>query len=679
MLLVVLALATSAMEPPSHTDTAASTSVQNWTVLNDFFCHPHIADNRLIKNSTISACIALCEADPACVSVAFTNANAPTLSWCFAPEEDCPNPTGRCDDGCQNWDTYVKPGVGPFPSQPLFHLSETITSHMVLQRQPANTMLWGWGDLGTVIVLSAGDFSAKTSVAADGRWSITLPPQPEGLAFGTGNVTLTGTNITTGKSTIIRLVDVVFGEVWLCTGQSNMGVGLNDVGKGSAGHLTPLTSWSGDVTDGASEIANSSNYPYLRVVHQSTAALSTPTEHASVNQGWYRPAPETISKFSAVCWMFGRHLHEHLGIPVGLVQNQVGGTAVELWSSQDALSKCDQSRGPDKMAVCKQPNEGQRDEPMDDTDRNSTLYNGMIAPWLNMSARGAIWYQGESNVACSDVWEYMQGTNCAMNASACADYYSCQFPAMIEDWRSKFASNGNNFTFLYVGLPAYVEDLPSTLYDGKNDTSLPLLRLAQRTASELPATAMTSLIDHGYLFGHIGSIHPMDKLPVGKRLMLAAREHAYGEMVISTGPEPISAKTNTSLNAVELTFDPQTVGSNGLLLRLDGVIRQTCVVGEKQMVGNPINITVPRTQCGSATGFEIEADGVWYPIESIKQGELPNVLVLLLPLQHTDLVRNAVSLRYLFADWPTPTVYNAQSFLGLNGELPTAPFMIKLS
>jgi hypothetical protein len=136
--------------------------------------------------------------------------------------------------------------------------------------------------------------------------------------------------------------------------------------------------------------------------------------------------------------------------------------------------------------------------------------------------------RGESNVACSDVWSYRQGTNCAMSSDNCAGYYACQFPAMIADWRASFAApwqgTGVNFTFLFVGLPAYVQDLPSTLYDGRVDGSLPLLRLAQAAATKLDNTYMTSLIDHGYMFGPWGSIHPMDKTPVGRRLFLAARE-----------------------------------------------------------------------------------------------------------------------------------------------------------
>ena len=100
---------------------------------------------------------------------------------------------------------------------------------------------------------------------------------------------------------------------------------------------------------------------------------------------------------------------------------------------------------------------------------------------------------------------------------------------MVADWTAKFSASSPGLpplTFLFVGLPAYVEDLPATTYDGKNDSSLPLVRLSQLASTKAADNIfMTSLVDHGFLQGHDGSIHPMDKTPVGKRLMLAAREH----------------------------------------------------------------------------------------------------------------------------------------------------------
>ena len=260
---------------------------------------------------------------------------------------------------------------------------------------------------------------------------------------------------------------------------------------------------------------------------------------------------------------------------------------------------------------------------------------------------------------------------------------ACQFPAMIYDWRRRFAEpwagTDQELTFLFVGLPAYVQDLPSTSYDGEVDSGLPQLRLAQVHAEGLGHTFMTSLIDHGYLFGHMGSIHPMDKTPVGKRLALAARQHVYGEAVVAAGPRPLSATVNNEGTRVALTFDPKTVGPDGLLLRTAGAVRQQCPLGQKQIAGSPTNFTVPLSQCGPATGFEfaIGAHGHrhWRAVSTMELGADRRSLELLLPARLADAKGLSVSsLRYLFADWPTPTVYNSLSYLGENGELPTAPF-----
>ena len=223
--------------------------------------------------------------------------------------------------------------------------------------------------------------------------------------------------------------------------------------------------------------------------------------------------------------------------------------------------------------------------------------------------------------------------------------------------------------------------MPSTLFDGKIDSGLPLLRLAQAEAERLGRTVMTSLIDHGYLFGHMGSIHPMDKTPVGERLALAALQHAYGEAVVAAGPRPLSATVARNGTAgVALAFDPETVGPDGLLLRTTGAVRQRCPLGEKQISGNPTQFTVPRTQCGPATGFEL-ATGAhghrrWHAVRAMMLGADKQSLELLLPTGVLSEGPSAV--RYLFADWPTPTVYNSLSYIGEGGQLPTAPFVMPI-
>ena len=193
---------------------------------------------------------------------------------------------------------------------------------------------------------------------------------------------------------------------------------------------------------------------------------------------------------------------------------------------------------------------------------------------------------------------------------------------------------------------------------------------------------MTTLIDHGYLSGHIGSIHPMDKTPVGKRLMLAALEHAYGADVVSTGPAPRAASLSGDGTHITLTFDPSTVGPAGLLLRLSGAVRQQCAAGQRQLVGNPQS-PIPPSQCGSATGFEVGVDAgadtgvAWHAVDTMALAAGKGALLLRVPTPLTPQRRGqGLQLRYLFADWPTPTVYNSESFLGTNGELPTPPFVM---
>ena len=175
------------------------------------------------------------------------------------------------------------------PPPLLFNLSGTLTSSMVLQRAPARASLWGWGLPGTLITLTGpgeeektgqgapvvrrgggkDDWDVSTTVDAGGRWFLSLPPQPAGRAFGSGNLTITGALSSSSPSSLaVVLSDVLFGEVWMCTGQSNMGISLGGVGAGPTGNLSALHSWSGDISDGAAEVASAGNYPLIRVAVQ---------------------------------------------------------------------------------------------------------------------------------------------------------------------------------------------------------------------------------------------------------------------------------------------------------------------------------------------------------------------------------------------------------------------------
>ena len=575
---------------------------------------------------------------------------------------------------------------------------------MILQQAPASAHLFGKSSSTQITVTTFPIIIKSISTKVDpstGQWSLYLPPTAStNIPF---NISITS------STDSITLTDIYFGEVWICGGQSNMALTLSGVGAGKQGHL-PATSWSGVVTDGQQEIRNSTKYPLIRIKQQGASSSCLKCVHfldrqrCSCNQEqtdtnassrWSIPSPTTISSFSATCWMFGRRLHTTLNnVPLGLIEIAVGGTSVELWSSSNALSKCNQQRT-NRMATCQDPsNSSMRTET---TYTNSTLFNMMTAPYMKMAVQGIVWYQGESNVACNSKWPYFQGKNCAMNPIQCSNYYACQFSAMIDDYRERLSkpwkNTNKNVSFVFVQLPAYIEDLESVSYGGINDTSLPLQRLAQAkavAANKSSFNRMVSIVDRGWLSSHYGSIHPMDKTPVGQRLMLGALEVAYpnykdnkkNKKIRSNGP--IVANVST-INESTLLVTFINLGANGLLLRTSGSVRQVCPVGEKQTTVLPVKPTtgVPIQQCGSPSGFEVTFDGdgkdgvdrYWIAVENISLFIGNNGVLL----HNIDGANRVTGVRYLFSDWPIVTVYDAESFLGVNGQLPAAPFEILMS
>lgn len=291
-------------------------------------------------------------------------------------------------------------------------LSQALSSSMVLQRAPARARMWGTDSPGAVVTVAQAKASA--TVGKNGRWSLLLPPQPAGPAFGTGTIVVTssgGGNITVS--------DVLMGETWLCTGQSNMWLPLGVVGAGDKGQ-EKLVSWSGDVSWGLQELNRTEHYPLVRVTKQDVptnvtavnltcseyhgrqrCSRDSPADDAMASRWLANKTAANMYGFSAVCWMYGRQLFDYLReqegvpVPVGLVQIARGGTAVELWSSSRALAQCDQRRA-EKMAPCQDPHKSVMYS--ETTYTNSTLYNSMLHPWILLATRGAIWYQVSTSV-----------------------------------------------------------------------------------------------------------------------------------------------------------------------------------------------------------------------------------------------------------------------------------------
>ena len=263
------------------------------------------------------------------------------------------------------------------PSSSL-QLPHILSSGMVLQRGPAQARVWGAATAGSVVSVTL-DSQKTLRTFADpltGLWRVALPPQA-------GDV-LNHTLVVAGDGEKIVLDFVHFGDVLLCSGQSNMGVSVGFAFNSSA------------------EIADAVHYPQLHTIQ-----IPLLTSNWSLNDTgpavWRPCSPQSIASFSAVCYFTGRSIYRALNrqVPVGLIESDVGGTRIETWTSLNASDRCG---------------------PVEDQswpENPAFLFNGMIAPLTPLRLRAALWYQGENNI---------------YNASN----YACRFPVMIDDWRSHF-------------------------------------------------------------------------------------------------------------------------------------------------------------------------------------------------------------------------------------------------
>jgi sialate O-acetylesterase len=384
-------------------------------------------------------------------------------------------------------------------------LPKVLSDHAVLQRE-APIHVWGWADPGELVAVSFHE--QKQSATADdlGKWSVYLSPEQAG---GPYTLTIQATNTVT-------ISDILVGDVWFASGQSNMEMPL----KGFPG--------SAVLKNGAEEIANS-NQPRLRLlrVHQRPSDHPLPDLQDS-DEVWTLCTPETAASFSAVAYFFGREISQQEKVPVGLVDSTWGGTPAEAWISMDSLS-ADASLMPvfqewsemanataDLPAI--QAREKRQDEaakqagkpapqhswhPNPASWEPANLYNGMVAPFIDMQIKGVIWYQGESN------------------SGARAPMYARVSPTLISDWRARWGEG--DFPFLFVQISSFKSNGTETWG---------IVRDAQRRTLSLANTGMAVTLD----VGDPGNVHPPDKQTVGHRLALAARQIAYGEHLEDSGP-----------------------------------------------------------------------------------------------------------------------------------------------
>jgi len=384
---------------------------------------------------------------------------------------------------------------------------------MVLQ-QGLPVPIWGWADPGEEVTVTFADQTKEATADADGKWMVKLNPLTVG---GPHQMTIAA------KNTIV-LEDILVGEVWLGSGQSNMAMGVRSANNGQ------------------DEVA-AANYPKIRLFTVGRTPSAEPQDNCKGR--WATCSPNTVGGFSATAYFFGRHLHQHLNVPVGLINSSVGGTRIEAWTSQPALSRLEFGRGeidkqkqtveqydPDAAkrnydrrlakweerrktwqqakkagkAKGRAPRKPRRPvHPSRNQNAPSALYNGMIAPLIPFAIRGALWYQGERNCAAGSAYEYRN-----------------LLPNLIRNWREDW--HQNQFPFLFVQLPNW---------RGRHPDAWAVIRESFLLASQsTPATGLAVTID----IGDTKDIHPKNKQGVGERLGLAARRVAYGEDLVFSGP-----------------------------------------------------------------------------------------------------------------------------------------------
>lgn len=396
-------------------------------------------------------------------------------------------------------------------------LPNAVGDHMVVQ-QGVPIRIWGWAQPGEKIDIRLSALVGSAVAGRDGSWAVVLPAQKaDGKSL---DLTVSGS-----ASRPVSVKDIVVGEVWICSGQSNMEMAM-------AATFTPTP-----------ELARA-DVPGIRLFHVPRKTSAAPLEDLEAK--WETCRPETLRSFSAVAYYFGVELHRRLQVPIGLVESAWGGTRIEPWTPPSGfravpelmplLSDTDKLRakyagdlekalpevetwiGGARRAIAENgpvpPLPKLPAPPFDDPQVPTTLYNGMIHPLRNLGIRGAIWYQGEANLNDGRLYEK-------------------KMEALIRGWRETWRLG--DFPFYYVQIAPFnygVEPDPAKT-DTPDFSRLPLLWEAQRNALSIPNTGMAVISD----VANLTDIHPQNKREVGFRLALWARARAYGETsLVPSGP-----------------------------------------------------------------------------------------------------------------------------------------------
>jgi sialate O-acetylesterase len=452
-------------------------------------------------------------------------------------------------------------------------LPRILSDHMVVQRElPVH--VWGMATPGEEVSIGFRGDTRSTKTDRLGRWSVYLKP---GAAGGPFQMTVKGVAVNANAAAQnITLDDVLVGDVWLASGQSNMEFEMRKAATADA-----------DLPHAAN-----SRIRLLMVKHN----LAEYAQDDIETTGWAASSPESAKDFSAAAWYFAREIELREKVPVGVIDSTFGGTMVESWTrlralGEDAsLAQVFISRGTmtDREANALLEDKDRQKQVAEAKAQGKTapafpwhpplamwapglLWNGMIAPLTPFPIRGVIWYQGESNSAVERV----------------PALYHRTFRTMIEDWRKQWGLG--DFPFLYVQIANFKsgpwEDWAA-------------IREAQLKTLELRNTAMAVTID----IGNPDNVHPTNKLDVGLRLALGARALSYGEAIEYSGP--LYRQATPEGAAIRVWFDHakgliakggeltgfEVAGKDGLFVPAAAIIDGATVVVSSASVAEPMSV-----------------------------------------------------------------------------------------
>lgn len=368
-------------------------------------------------------------------------------------------------------------------------LPAVFSDHMVLQRDKA-IPVWGWDAPGTEVTVTLGEAKASAKADDKGGWKVALPAQKANAK---------GQKLAVKGTSEKSFSDVLVGEVWLCSGQSNM-------------------EWTVAASDNPQQEIANGNHPLIRhikIPHRPSAKAETDVQ----TKGWEIASPKTVAQFTAVGYYFAVNLRkdkDFAEVPVGLIGSNWGGTRIEPWTTPEGFKAVPALKNiADKLA------EFPSKDAKGAINHQSplALYNGMIAPLVPYGIRGALWYQGESN-----------------NGEGML--YAEKMKALIHGWRKLWNDEAMPFYFVQIAPFTY------------RNTNLPFLWEAQLAASKIPGVGMAATMD----IANIKDIHPKNKQEVGRRLALIALSRTYGrDGLVISGPFYKSMKAEGA--KVRIVFD----------------------------------------------------------------------------------------------------------------------------